>query len=107
MMLKRMTLALAFGLGAPPYAALAHSEGQTMHTPFQPQAQIAVNDRWGRFSIVVHPNLVEYPRASSAALAESARYCQSIGKSAPAAFRYVRRHSDHVLDGWEFGGRCE
>lgn len=105
-MMRRTWMATVVAVALVPGTGLAHSEGQVLDRPFEPRAQIAVNDRWGRFSVVVSPTLVEYPRASAAALAESARYCRGIGKSAPQDFTYVRRHSQHVLDAWEFGGRC-
>ena len=87
--------------------ARASSDQAMMANPWQPQAEFAVTTAAGGFVLVVAPNLVEHARARASALAKAARYCQSIGKSAPAEFDYVKRYSDYVLDGWEFGGACE
>jgi hypothetical protein len=100
------TALLGLGLLLPQSGA-AHSVEQVLNNPIAPRAQLAASSRWGHFAVVVSPNLVEYERAGAAALAETARYCQSIGKSAPVQFSYVRRYSTYVLDGWEFGGTCD
>lgn len=105
-MMRNMLCAAALAAVLLPGLAAAHAPVEIVANPIQPRAQIARTTASGAFSVVVAPNLVEYARAGAAALAESARYCQSIGKTAPAEFGRVRRYSDLVLEGWEFRGRC-
>lgn len=109
-MMKRVVTSVvlaAFGAVAVPAAGIAHSADAVMQASGSPQAEFAVTTDQGKFVVVVTPNLVNYTKASAAALAEVARYCQSIGRTAPARFGYVHRYSDFALDGWEFGGACK
>lgn len=98
---------LALGLASAPLAVSAHSSAEILANDTRAHAEFAVTSAAGEFVLVVAPNLVDYASANAAALAETARYCQSIGKAAPAAFGQVERYSDYVLDAWEFSGTCE
>lgn len=97
----------AVALCAAASGAAAHSSSEILSNPWQPRTEFATTTAAGNFVLVVAPNLVDYTRARAAALAESARYCQSIGKAAPAKFGRIDRYSDIVLDGWEFAGKCQ
>ena len=102
-----LALGLAMALTLAPGMGLAHSDRAILANPWGPHTEFAVTTAGGDFVLVVAPNLVEYAEARAAAVAESARFCQSLGKTAPAEFGHISRYSDTVLDGWEFAGRCE
>lgn len=105
--MRKCLLVPALVLGVLPQLAVAHSAAEVFANPFTPRAQMAETSGNGAFTVVVAPNLTDMKAAEAAARAESARFCQSIGMSAPDTFRYHNLHSDHVLDAWEFGGRCD
>lgn len=109
MMRQGHFLKLAAGLSAAllSHPAAAHSDREIDANPFQPRAEMADTRDNGAFTVVVAPSLADKAAAAAAARAESAKFCQRLGMSAPETFRRYRPHSTYVLDAWEFSGKCD